>query len=168
MTADEVAQFYRELRPAVTALGNADNTEAGVTAEPSGNSDPYDLVCSSIAAATLYPDSLCGGEFPGVTPTVDGNFVAYAMAITIGGVVVPHPECVGVLQMPAAEPPRCPADSTSGTVRALRPGPPTGPGPGPRRCTGRSVRHCREAERGTREVQDHLVAGGGDPALLSR
>lgn len=100
MTADEVAQFYRELRPEVTALDNAGDTEASVTAEFAPGSDRCVLFCFESITVTSTPTPFATVNIPGVTPPGDDIVVAYDMAITINGVVAPHPECGGVLQMP--------------------------------------------------------------------
>ncbi|MFE4458316.1 hypothetical protein ACFROC_13280 [Nocardia tengchongensis] len=99
MNADEVAQFYRDLRPTVTALDRADNTETRVSAETSW-STPCGPACSALAVLTSTPQPFVSITLPGVTPHVDDIFVSYQMSLTIGGVETPRPDCSGVLQMP--------------------------------------------------------------------
>ncbi|MFD6355442.1 hypothetical protein [Nocardia tengchongensis] len=100
MTADGVAQFSRELRPTVTALDNADDAEAAVTAARSWIGNPCHQICASITDVTCTPKPFMAVNVPGVTPPSNDIFVAYETVVTIDGVVEPHPECVGVLRMP--------------------------------------------------------------------
>ncbi|MEV0466130.1 hypothetical protein AB0I30_34340 [Nocardia tengchongensis] len=100
MTADEVAQLYRELRPAVTALDYAGDTGSTVTVALSWSSNSCGPICTSIADVTSTPKPPVAVNVPGATPPVDDIFVAYNTVITSGDAVTPHPECTGVMQMP--------------------------------------------------------------------
>ncbi|MGY4101841.1 hypothetical protein ACW2Q0_20145 [Nocardia sp. R16R-3T] len=99
MSADEVAQFYLELRPTVTALDRADDSETRVSAETSW-STPCGPACSALATLTSTPQPSVSVTIPGVPPHVDDIFVSYQMTLAIGGVETSRPDCSGVLQMP--------------------------------------------------------------------
>ncbi|GAB2568587.1 hypothetical protein [Nocardia heshunensis] len=99
MSSDDVAHFYSDLRPTVSALDDASDTETNVTSEGSW-SNPCGPTCASISTLTSSPHPFVSITAPGYTPPVDDIFVSYQTTITINGAATQRPDCSGVLQMP--------------------------------------------------------------------
>ncbi|MGW4242208.1 hypothetical protein, partial [Nocardia sp. NPDC004722] len=99
MSADEVAEFYRDLRSTVVALDDASDTETQVTSVGSW-STPCGPACTAISTLTSSPHPFVTVTVPSSTPPVNDIVVSYRMVLTIGGVTIPRPDCSGVLPMP--------------------------------------------------------------------
>lgn len=99
MNGEEAARFYADLRPTVSALDLASDTESRVEFE-SGWSTPCATTCSAVATLTATPHPFVSISYPGYTPPVSTTFVAYEFALTINGVLTPRPDCTGILEMP--------------------------------------------------------------------
>ncbi|MRH92981.1 hypothetical protein GFY24_37135 [Nocardia sp. SYP-A9097] len=99
MNWDDAARFYTDLRPTVTALDLASDTESRVAVD-SGWSTPCATTCSAVATLTATPHPFLSVTIPGFTPPVATTFVSYEIALTINGVRTPRPDCAGVLEMP--------------------------------------------------------------------
>ncbi|MFE3196014.1 hypothetical protein ACFXHA_43935 [Nocardia sp. NPDC059240] len=99
MSVDEVARFYSDLRPTVTALDDASNTETKVTTE-GGWSNPCGPSCTAVSTLTSSPQPFLAITIPGYTAPVDDIFVSYQTTITVNGDATQRPDCSGVVQMP--------------------------------------------------------------------
>lgn len=99
MTSDDVARFYSDLQPTVTALDDASNTETRVDST-GGWSNPCGPACTAIETLTSTPHPFLSITMPGYTIPVDNIFVSYQIVLTINGVVTPRPDCSGVVEIP--------------------------------------------------------------------
>lgn len=98
MTSDDVAAFYRELRPVASALDSAVDLETELQNDAAW-SGPCAPSCAAITTVTAKPSPFMGVS-PDYTPPVPDIFVEYSVVFSVDGVPAEHPDCSGVTQMP--------------------------------------------------------------------
>ncbi|MEV0251775.1 hypothetical protein AB0H76_34660 [Nocardia sp. NPDC050712] len=98
LSAVEVADFYRDIRPTVAALHEAWDSETTLESEL-GWSDPCGTSCTAEAKVKSTPTPFTKITTPGVTSPVPNIFVWYRMEFVIGGEPAPESDCSGIIEM---------------------------------------------------------------------
>ncbi|UFS95551.1 hypothetical protein [Nocardia huaxiensis] len=98
MSSEEVTQFYRDLRPTVTALDVARDSGSWVSSDGTW-SNPCAPTCTLTSTVTSTANPFAE-TVPGAPSPADTIALSYRTVLTIDGVVTTPPDCSGVTEMP--------------------------------------------------------------------